>query len=65
MWGGVPCSMKFSDKLCVLSLTHAGSLWLPVEGGSLPLTGPAVGDEGLTVTVLMHRTLTHVCYTGP
>ena len=51
--------------LRVLLLTHAVLLGSPVHHRSLSLTGSAVGHEGLTVTVLMHRTLTHVCYTGP
>ena len=48
-----------------LSLTHTGGLRFPEGGGPLPLAGPAVRYEGLTVAVLMHRTLTHVCDTRP
>lgn len=49
----------------VLPLTHAGSVGLPGHGDPLPLTGSAVGDEGLTVAVFVDGTLTHVRHTRP
>lgn len=42
---------------------HAGELWSPVHMNPFSLTGSTVRYEGLTETVLMHWTLTHVCYT--
>lgn len=44
---------------------HAGGVRPPDDGDSFPLTGPAVGDEGLTVTVFMDGTLTHIRHTRP
>lgn len=44
---------------------HTNSVRLPKDGDSLPLTGSAVGDEGLAVAVFMDRTLTHICHTRP
>lgn len=48
-----------------MSLTHTSGVGPPEDGYSLPLTGSAVGDEGLTVAVFMDRTLTHVRHTRP
>lgn len=51
------------QKLTPISLTHAGSIGLPGDRDPLPLTGSAVGDEGLTVAVFVDRTLAHVRHT--
>lgn len=48
-----------------MSLTHTSGVGPPEDRYSLPLTGSAVGDEGLTVAVFMDRTLTHVRHTRP
>lgn len=48
----------------VLTLSgHTGGVRPPDDRDSFPLTGPTVGDEGLTVTVFMDRTLAHICDT--
>lgn len=44
---------------------HAGGVGPPEDGDSLSLTGSTVGDEGLTVTVFMDRTLAHIRHTRP
>lgn len=44
---------------------HTSGVRLPQDWHSLPLTGSAVGDEGLAVAVFMDRTLTHVRHTRP
>lgn len=51
--------------LWVLPLTHTSSFGFPKYGHTFPLTGSAVGDEGLAVTVFMDWTLTHVRHTRP
>lgn len=51
------------QKLTLISLTHAGSIGLPGDRDPLPLTGSAVGDEGLTVAVFVDWTLAHVRHT--
>lgn len=42
---------------------HTNGVRPPKDGDSLPLTGSAVSDEGLTVAVFMDRALTHVSHT--
>lgn len=54
---------KKAACLVAESLTHANVVRLPLDGHSLPLTGSAVGNEGLTVAVFMDWTLTHVRHT--
>lgn len=44
---------------------HTSSFRLPKDEHTFPLTGSAVGDEGLAVTVFMYWTLTHVRHTRP
>lgn len=44
---------------------HTSSFGFPKDGHTFPLTGSAVGDEGLAVTVFMDWTLTHVRHTRP
>lgn len=51
--------------MSTLSPTHAGRVGPPEDGNTLPLTAPAVGDEGLAEAVFIDRTLTHVRHTGP
>lgn len=47
-------------RMVALPLTHAGGVGLPGDRDALPLTGSAVGDEGLAVAVFVDRTLAHV-----
>lgn len=51
--------------LWVLPLTHTSSFGFPKDGHTFPLTGSAIGDKGLAVTVFMDWTLTHVRHTRP